>query len=102
MAGEEYNFMFPLASNFTDAYESLTTRTQQLVPIARAFIRNMNRVRGLGRLPVNLVFSTILNESARVEAVVKKGLSLNDPRLFLGEKFDAKLHSEIEAGKNRL
>jgi len=94
--------MFPDASYFTDAYGLLITRSAELSPIAQSFIRNMNRVRGLGQLPLSLVYSTTLNESARVEALVKKGLSIDDPRLFTGDQFDATLFAEIEAEKGRL
>jgi hypothetical protein len=84
-------------------YVNLSCQTRQLQPIARAFTRNMNRVRGMGMLPINLTTVAIINEAARVEALVNKGIPLHDPRItFNHPKFDSTLFDEVNEERKRL
>jgi hypothetical protein len=84
-------------------YSKLSCSTEQLTPIVRAFIRNMNRVRGLGTFPIQAVAIAIINESARMEAMVNLKLPFLDPRLLPeNKKFDATLFGQVDAERRRL
>src|SRR5262245_5080857 len=73
-------------------YSELSCQSESLRPIAISFIRNMNRVRGLGILPVQLVAAATVHEAARIEALLNKGISIRDRRLIRGHPdFDTKL-----------
>lgn len=55
-------------------------------------------------LRLNLTTIAIINEAARVEAVVNKGLPLHDPRISHPDhpKFDEALYSEVDNERKRL
>lgn len=72
---------FSKACQFADDYSALHCTVLVLQPIAKAFIRNMNRVRGLGVFPINAVAIATVNEAARCDAIVRNQLSLDDHRL---------------------
>lgn len=95
---------FSQCAQFGDDYEVLSCKTPQLEPITRAFIRNMNRVRGIGMLPLNLTAIAIINEAARIEAVINKKLPLHDPRISHPEhpSFDEALFSGVDTERKRL
>jgi hypothetical protein len=94
---------FEVSSQFKDGYTSLSCEVSQLQPIARAFIRNMNRVRGIGGLPINLLSVGMINEAARVEALFNKGINPGDPRITYGHsQFDPNLFSEVDEERKRL
>src|SRR6266705_6054730 len=94
---------FDQSSQFEHGYTNLSCQTPQLQPIAQAFIRNMNRVRGMGMLPINLTCIAIINEAARVEALANKKISFHDPRITLGnQNFDSVLFGEVDKERQRL
>jgi hypothetical protein len=94
---------FALSSQFGDDYTRLACQTPQLQPIAQAFIRNMNRVRGIGVLPINLVSISMINEAARIEALANKGIAFHDPRILFGDpKFDSELFAQVDQERQRL
>jgi hypothetical protein len=72
--------------------------------VGRAFRLNMMRVQGLGTLPIQLVAVATINEAARIEARVNKGISLHDPRVSHPKhpQFDEKLFTEIDTDRMRL
>ena len=54
-------------------------------------------------LPLNLTTIAIINESARVEALVNKGIPLHDPRIIYNHpSFDSALFSEVNEERKRL
>ena len=69
---------FERAGQFGDDYSHLACQSLELQPIVRAFIRNMNRVRGLGVSPISLVATTVINEAATVEALTTLKIPLHD------------------------
>jgi hypothetical protein len=88
---------------FGNAYEGLSCENSELQPIAAAFIRNMNRVRGIGTLSINLITVSIVNEAARVEALANKKIPFHDPRILYGHpNFDSELFSEVDQERKRL
>src|SRR5215831_10527892 len=93
-----------MAAGLDDSvYAQLSCDSACLHPIATSFIRNMNRVRGLGILPVQLVAIATTNEAARVEALINKGIPLHDPRLVRGDpNFDSKLFDKVDAERQRI
>jgi hypothetical protein len=94
---------FEKASQFTDAYTALVCRVPQLQPIAQAFIRNMNRVRGLGSLSINLMSVAMVNECARMQALFNKKINPDDPRIIFGHAhYDDALFSEVNEERKRL
>lgn len=85
------------ASRFDNAYLLLDPKTAGLLPVAKSFVRNMERVRSIGALPIMLVALATINEAARAEAAVRRGLSAFDERLTTNhEKFDQLLFSKID------
>src|SRR2546430_6841414 len=99
----EMEHKFGQCAQFSNDYAKLSCTSRQLQPLARAFIRNMNRVRGIGMLPLNLTTIAIINESARVEALVNKGIPLHDPRIIYNHpSFDSALFSEVNEERKRL
>src|SRR5215510_8484251 len=94
---------FEKAAQFRDDYSELACQTRSLQPVAQAFIRNMNRVRRMGTLPINLTSISIINEAARVEALVNNGVPLHDPRITAGDpKFDSDLFNQVNKERMRL
>ena len=54
-------------------------------------------------LPLNLTTIAIINEAARVEALVNKGIPLHDPRVTYNHpSFDSSLFSEVNEERKRL
>src|SRR5438552_17124495 len=103
MEGAEYNHKFSDACSFDAGYSRLVCQLPELHPIAQSFIRNMNRVHSLGILPINLVASALVNEAARVEALVNRGVPIHDPRIIFGhQEFDKKVFDEVDAERMRL
>jgi len=94
---------FPHASQFGDGYSTLRCEAVGLQPIAQAFIRNMNRVRGIGALSMNLMAIGMVNEAARVEAAFNKKINPHDSRVTHGHpQFDEVLFSELNEERKRL
>lgn len=94
---------FAQASQFDDAHNSLSAHTAELQPIAQAFIRNMNRVRGMGMLPINLISIAMINEAARLEALVNLKLPFHDPKITYGDPaFESELFAKVDAERKRL
>lgn len=94
---------FHLCWQFIREYEHLSCANSALQPIASAFIRNMNRVRGMGTLSLNLTTVAIVNEAARLEALVNKRIPLHDPRITYGHPdYDPELFSELNEERKRL
>ncbi len=101
--GWENVHQFEKAAQFGNSYSNLVCTATELQPITRAFIRNMNRVRGIGVLSINLVSIAVVNEAARVEALVNKKIPLHDPRVTGGHpKFDHALFKEVDKERERL
>src|SRR2546428_13665151 len=99
----EMEHKFGQCAQFSNDYAKLSCTSRQLQPLARAFIRNMNRVRGIGMLPLNLTTIAIINESARVAALVNKGIPLTDPRVISNHSsFDSAPFCEGDEEPNRL
>src|SRR4051812_36133224 len=100
--GREHRFA--RGAQFGNAYTAFSCKSSQLQPLVRAFIPNMNRVRGMGMLPLNLTTIAIINEAARVEAIVNKGIPLHDPRISHPghPDFDEALFSEVNDERKRL
>jgi hypothetical protein len=93
----EVEHKFEKCWQFSADYVRLSCRTQQLQPIAGAFVRNMNRVRGIGVLPINLTMIAIINEAARVEALANKKIPFHDPSITPDHpNFDPGLYSELK------
>ena len=87
---------FHLCWEFGTDYEGVSCANSKLLAIAKAFIRNMNRVRGIGTLPINLITIAIVNESARIEALANKGVLFHDARITHGDPgFDSQFFSEV-------
>ena len=98
-----FEHKFQSCSQFNNDYLRLACRTEQLQPIAGAFVRNMNRVRGIGALPINLLTIAIINEAARVEALANKKIPFRDPKITLNHPdFDPGLYSELNQERIRL
>jgi hypothetical protein len=94
---------FHLSWQFASDYEGLSCANSELQKIASAFIRNMNRVRGIGTLPINLIAIGVVNEAARIEALVNKNIPLRDPRITPDSpKFDSALFEEVNKERSRL
>jgi hypothetical protein len=94
---------FPNACTFRNDYSGMSCDTGSLQPIAKAFIRNMNRVRGIGMFPVTAVAIATVNEAARIDAVINKGLSIHDTRLTVnGPDFDRALFKDVDEERLRL
>jgi hypothetical protein len=94
---------FTQASQFGDGYCALRCKAVGLQPIAQAFIRNMNRVRGIGSLSMNLMAVGMVNEAARVEALFNKQIHPRDPRVIHGHpQFDETLFSEVNEERKQL
>ena len=94
---------FPQAAQFGDAYTALVCGAVGLQPTAQAFIRNMNRVRGIGALSMNLMAVGMVNEAARVEALFNKKINPHDPRVTHNHpQFDEDLFSEVNEERKRL
>src|SRR6266566_2258242 len=103
MADAKYQLGFELAAQFRNDFAALSSKFTALQPIARAFIRNMNRVRGIGVFPIRVIALSILNEAARVEAVVNKRIPFHDPRIIKGDaNFDEQLWTEVDSERQRL
>jgi hypothetical protein len=84
-------------------YQKLECRTESLRPIIQSFRRNMNRVRGLGILPLHLVAVATLNESAMMEALANMGVPFHDPRVTKNHpKFDPELFKEVDKERMRI
>jgi len=63
----------------------------------------MNRVRGIGVFPIRVISLSILNEAARMEALVNKGVPFHDPRIMKGDaNFDEHLWLEVDSERKRL
>ena len=94
---------FDRASQFLNAYSLLVCKTPKLQEVAKAFVRNMNRVRGIAALPVNLTAIAMINEAAWAEALAKREISFHDPRvIYDNSRFDPALYAEINAERQRL
>jgi hypothetical protein len=93
-----------MAAGLDDSiYSELQCRSECLQSIATSFIRNMNRVRGLGILPVQLVASATVNEAARVEALVNKQIPLHDPKIVKNHpNFDSDLFAQVDEERRRI
>ncbi len=103
MADQRFEIGFESASQFRADYVSMASRFDGLQPIMRAFIRNMNRVRGIGMFPIKVIALSILNEAARVEALANKKVPFHDPRIIRGDaKFDEGLWTEVDSERKRL
>jgi hypothetical protein len=88
---------------FSDEYSELSCQVEHLQPIVRAFIRNMNRVKGLGLFPIIAVGTATISEAARVQALVNFGIEIHDPRITKGDPcFDLDLYCQIDAERVRL
>jgi hypothetical protein len=103
MADPEYRIGFELAAQFRNDYSALSSQFVALQPVTRAFIRNMNRVRGIGIFPIRVIALSTLNEAARVEALVNKNVPFHDPRITRGNaNFDEQLWTEVDSERKRL
>src|SRR5882724_2111384 len=94
---------FRQASQFRNDYSALVCTVPTLQPIAQAFIRNMNRVRGMGALPINLLAIGMSNEAARIEALFNMNIKPGDPRIKSdGPQFDSDLSDQIDEERKRI
>jgi hypothetical protein len=94
---------FARCAQFGTAYGELSCKSPQLQPIAKAFIRNMNRVKGIGIFPVTAVGIATINEAARLEAIINKKLALHDPKLNpKSPQFDMGVFLEVDKERQRL
>ena len=95
--------LFEEAALFREEYSTLECQFEQLQPLVQSFVRNMNRVRGLGLFPIMAVATATVNESARMEALIKHGIPLHDPRITFGHPdYDSELFDKIDAERMRL
>jgi hypothetical protein len=99
-----YQHNVELAFQFdNEKYQKLECGAKSLRPIIRSFRRNMNRVRGLGILPIQLVASATMNEAARMEALANKKVPFHDPRITQNDpQFDPKLFKEVDEERMRI
>jgi len=94
---------FQDAAQFSHEYSRARCKHKGLEKIMGAFIRNMSRVRGIGLLPINFISITVVNESARMEALANLGIPFHDPRITRHHpNFDAELFDEVDAERKRL
>jgi len=100
---EDHIHGFRHAAQFLNDYSALACRQKELQPIVRAFKRNMNRVRGLGALPINLVATSVINEAARVEASANLKIPFHDQRVTRNHpSFDPILFAQLDLERMRI
>ena len=103
MADERRPHKFHLAANFSRSYENMAPAAPELLRIAKVFIRNMNRVRGIAIFPIQAIAAATTNECARMEAMVNKSIPFHDPRITFGDaNYDEKLAEEVNDERVRI
>jgi hypothetical protein len=94
---------FEHATDFTNSHGQVVCKHPELQKIIGAFVRNMSRVRGIGMLPINLISISVINEAARMEALVNLGIPFHDPRItYRDPNFDYALFEKVDTERKRL